>query len=79
MFGIAKTKAPRLTTRSLLKLNSPSCLADYFPWPQVALTHHAKLSNPIEPHLSIPVNPPLGSEQADEFFNSKTGLADDGA
>src|ERR1041384_4141827 len=56
---IGKTKAPRLTTRSL-KLNSPSCLADYFPWPQVALTHHAKLSKLIEPHLAAPVNPRLG-------------------
>src|SRR6185369_5559563 len=30
---------------------SPSCLADYFTWPQVALTHHAKLSRHIEPLL----------------------------
>jgi hypothetical protein len=26
-------------------------------WPQVALTHHAKLSNLIEPYLDNPVNP----------------------
>ena len=47
-FAITITKAPRLTTRSL-KLISSSCLADYFTWPQVALTHHAKLSRHIEP------------------------------
>src|ERR1051325_10631622 len=35
---------------------SPSCLADYFTWPQVALTHHVKLSRHIEPHLVTPVN-----------------------
>ena len=31
-------------------------------WPQVALTHHAKLSKRIEPHLANPVNlsPQLG-------------------
>jgi len=36
---------------------SPSCLADYFTWPQVALTHHVTLSNRIETHLVNPVNP----------------------
>ena len=36
---------------------SPSCLADYFTWPQVALTHHVKLSKCIETHPVNPVNP----------------------
>jgi hypothetical protein len=30
-------------------MNSSSCLADYFTWPQVALTHHVNLSRHIEP------------------------------
>ncbi len=29
-------------------MNSSSCLADYFTWPQVALTHHVNLSRHIE-------------------------------
>src|SRR6185503_17955763 len=32
-------------------MNSPSCLADYFTWPQVALTHHVNLSRHIEPQF----------------------------
>ncbi len=31
-------------------------------WPQVALTHHAKLSNRIEPYLVHPVNPAILSK-----------------
>jgi len=35
-------KAPRYTARSLKMplYGLTSCLADYFTWPQVALTHH---------------------------------------
>src|ERR1041384_6474595 len=33
--------------------NSPSCLADCFTWPQVALTHHV-LSTAIETSVSAP-------------------------
>src|SRR5688572_9842242 len=44
----SKTEESRQTTRDFMMpevfgtvlSNSPSCLADYFPWPQVALTHH---------------------------------------
>src|SRR6185369_12859455 len=48
---------PALNNAEPQELNSSSCLADYFKWPQVALTHHLKLSNRIEPHLASPVNP----------------------
>lgn len=50
---IGKSKGPALNNAEpfleLLELDSPSCLADYFTWPQVALTHHVNLSNRIEP------------------------------
>src|SRR6185369_7876673 len=56
-FGISNNKGPALNNAEPQELNSSSCLADYFKWPQVALTHHLKLSNRIEPHLASPVNP----------------------
>jgi len=44
----ANEKAPRQTTRDFNRFEvfrvfiaCPSCLAGYFTWPQVALTHHA--------------------------------------
>jgi hypothetical protein len=48
--AIGNVKKPRAKQRgaflkpfsiSLTGKDSPSCLADYFTWPQVALTHHA--------------------------------------
>jgi hypothetical protein len=57
--------------------DAQSCLADYFTWPQVALTHHA-LSTAIETSNRQAVNSPkiLGSgvnvwcyaERADTFW-----------
>src|SRR6185369_16707540 len=55
-FDISNNKGPALNNAEPQK-HSPSCLADYFMWPQVALTHHAKLSKLIEPYLIHPVNP----------------------
>src|SRR5690242_7572320 len=55
-FDIGNNKGSAPNNAEPQKL-SPSCLADYFTWPQVALTHHAKLSRHIEPHLVNPVNP----------------------
>src|SRR5882672_8618786 len=52
-------RRPRaVTTRGLIEpfaerlTDSPSCLADYFTWPQVALTHHV-FAKPIE---TLPAN-----------------------
>jgi hypothetical protein len=55
-FGISNNKGPALNNAEPQKLKSPSCLADYFMWPQVALTHHAKLSKLIEPYPAYLVN-----------------------
>src|SRR4026208_570686 len=54
-FDIGNNKGPALNNAEPENF-SPSCLADYFMWPQVALTHHDKLSSHIEPHLVTPVN-----------------------
>src|SRR6185369_14714950 len=49
-FGIGNNKGPA-PNNAEPETCSPSCLADYFTWPQVALTHHVKLSRHIEPLL----------------------------
>src|SRR5215467_8496809 len=70
-FGISNNKGPAPNNAEPQKLKSPSCLADYFMWPQVALTHHAKLSKLIEPYLVNPVNP--GIQWKDLLLRPKFG------
>jgi len=37
--------------------DSPSCLADYFSWPQVALTHHGRCIETLATSYCQPVHP----------------------